>query len=68
MPLTVARIMSAKHNYAVSLPTCSKHLCQNLLVDCKQQKELAHKDMPKRKKPMSRVTRNSRFLFYIVSK
>lgn len=63
MPLTVAGIMSAKHNYAVSLPTCSKHLCQNLLVDCKQQKELVYKDMPKQKKPMSRVTRNSSVSF-----
>ena len=63
MPLTVAEVMSAKHNYAVSLPTCSKHSCQNLLVDCKQQKELAHKDMPKRKKPMSRVIRNSSVSF-----
>lgn len=63
MPLTVAEVMSAKHNFAVSLPTYSKHSCQNLLVDCKQQKELAHKDMPKQKKPMSRVTRNSSVFF-----
>lgn len=55
MPLTVAEVMSAKHNFAVSLPTYSKDSCQNLLVDCKQQKELVYKDMPKRKKPMNCV-------------